>query len=149
MGMGLGDASFDMPTIAEEMRPALYSMFNAHIQIVDPNRTEVSPYDAVTDTGGTSVALVVFDSGPNGASVEPIRSAVNVEFGSQSVSVQGVRLQTKLALSTDKLRAGMVVKVLDGGEAPWLEEFQYALTKPFESGYAWGRILEASVIASR
>ena len=147
MGLYAGGGLPDIPAIAAAMRPALYAWFTGHIQLLDPQRVTTTPYDAETDTGGATTREVLFDSGPGGAFIQPIRAAAPVGFGDQQVGLQAVRFQTTLDVSK-VARAGLIVKVLDGGEDPTLEAFEYSLLNGVDSTLAWGRIYEARAVMS-
>lgn len=147
MGLYAGGGLPNIPAIAEAMRPALYAWFTGHIQLIDPKSETITPYDPVTDTGGTRTGSVVFDSQAGGALIQPIRAAGASNFGDQSVGIQGIRFQTTLDVSF-VAKSGLIVKVIDGGEDPTLQAFQYALLNGVDSSLAWGRIYEARAVMS-
>lgn len=148
MGLYAGGGLPDIPSIAAAMRPALYAWFTGHLQLIDPKSETITRYDSVADSGGVRTgASVVFDSGPGGALIQPIRAAGASNFGDQSVGIQGIRFQTTLDLSF-VAKSGLVVKVLDGGEDSTLTAFQYALLNGVDSSLAWGRIYEARAVMS-
>lgn len=133
--------------IAEAMRPALYAWFNARILIVDPNTRFGSAYDAKTDTGGPLTPTTLFDSGPNGALVQPIRAPRTVDSGDQNVALIGIRFQVKIEAIEVQLHSGLQVVVVDAGNDLQIGEFTYVLKQPMNSSLAWGKILEATVLA--
>lgn len=145
-GVTVNPELVNMPAIAATMREALYGWMNARIMIFDPKQAATTPYDPVTDTGGASVPNVVFDSGVNGAIVQPMRAATSVEFGSQNVGIVGVRFQVKRDLPSETLRSGLRLIVFDGGEDKSLETYMFGLSEGFDSSYGWGRTLEATVV---
>lgn len=151
MGTFVGrGAVFDQAAIAEVMRPALYSTFNAQIQILDPNLdTILTPYDPVTDTGGQAAPVaVLYDSGENGALIQPIRSPIAVQNGDQTTFILGIRFQCKMPTVPTAFRAGLRVRVLDGGNVHELERYSYSLTEGFDSSLAWGKTIEATTVTS-
>lgn len=138
----------DIPAIAAEMRPALYGWFTGHILLVDPKTIGRGKLDPISGERAESVPEeVLFDSGPNGALIQPIRAASLTNFGGQAVGIQGVRFQTKLDVSFEA-RAGLSVRVLDGGEDSTLTGYEYSLSSGVDSTLAWGRIYEARVVVS-
>jgi hypothetical protein len=143
-------AAFDQTAIAEVMRPALYATFNARIQILDPNLDEIlTPYDPVSDTGGQAASVaVLYDSGPAGALIQPIRSPVAVQNGEQTTFILGIRFQCKMPATPTAFRAGLRVRVLDGGNVHELERYTYTLTEGFDSSLAWGKTIEATTVTS-
>lgn len=151
MGLYVGGLSdgIDMDAIAAEMREPLYEVFNAHVRIIDPNRSEAPKYDPRTDTGGGFNPMVIFDTGERGALIQPLRSAISVEFGSQSVGLQGIRIQTKMDVPISRIRSGFIAEVVNGGQDRTLETFQFSIIEGFDSSIAWGRIIEASVVTAR
>ena len=80
---GPASAGIDVPGIAEAMRPALEAWMTGHLQIVDLKRSSGPDYNAFTDTGGSSAPVVVLDSGPNGALIQPVRTPLRGEVGGQ------------------------------------------------------------------
>jgi hypothetical protein len=128
----------DIPGIAEAMRPALEQWMTGRVRIIDPHR-------------GESVGVeTILDSGDNGALIQPLRGGNQGDVGGQSVGILGVRFQvtrTPEVFQADKLRGGLLVKVVDGGNAPELERIpNYALSEAIDSSLAWDFIFEATVI---
>lgn len=136
----------DIAAIAAEMRPALYQWMSGRIMIFDPKQAATTPYDPLADTGGASVPNVLFDSGVNGAIIQPMRAATSAEFGSQSVGIVGIRFQVKRDLPSMPLRSGLRLIVFDGGEDASLETYMFSLNEGIDSSMGWGRILEATVV---
>lgn len=141
--------SVDLPGIAAAMRPTLEMWMSAHVRIYDPSRETTTPYNPVTDTGGTRSEVLVYDSGENGAIVQPIRSPSRVDVAGQPGTIQGVRFQLKRIApeAGEKLRGGLIVRVVSGGNDPQLEALQFSLGDAFSSSLAWDHIFEASVLA--
>lgn len=130
----------DIPGIAEAMRPALYAWMSAQIKIYDPKRYAASPE-----------AALVLDSGANGAIIQPLRAPSMVDFGSQSTAIVALRFQVREDAPIEAgqtLRGGLVVKVIDGGNAAGLERYTFALPEAMDSSLMWGRIFEANVVAT-
>lgn len=137
----------DVEGIAEVMRPVLYGWFSAHIQLIDPNRLAATAYSATADTGGTATPQLVLDSGVNGALIQPVRSASRLDAGGQPNALLGIRFQLKAEPSaSETLRAGLRVKVLDGGNSPDLVNYFFSLSEAIDSSLRWGRIFDAVVL---
>lgn len=127
----------DMAAIAEHMRPAVAAWLNAHVQILRP----------AEDDEGTMTVL--YDSGPGGALIQPIRSAAPITVGTQATNIQSIRIQAVRpadGLSGDT--SGLRVRVLDGGENRDLEQLVYASKGQPGTSHQWGLILEATVVTS-
>jgi hypothetical protein len=149
---GPSATSVDLPGIAEAMRPALEAWMSARVQIWDPKRAgTLGNYDPTADTGGFPTAALVYDSGENGAIVQPIRSPGRVTVGQQATGIQSIRFQLKRIapeLGTT-LRGGLRLRVLNGGNDPQLEALVFSLGDAFSSSLAWDHIFEATVLTGR
>lgn len=126
----------DVAGIAEAMRPAVEAFMTARIQVIDPKRA----------SGG--VPTILLDSGPNGALVQPLRSPSTVTVGGQPNTIYGIRFQMKRTPQSESvnLRSGLLIKVLDGGNAPESTGRIYAMNEGVETSLAWDHIFEASVV---
>lgn len=139
----------DIPGIAKAMRPALEAWMTGHIQIVDMKRSLTTQANAETNELGTSAPTVVLDSGENGALIQPMRAPSRVEVGAQASGILGVRFQVKSSATITpgtKLRGGLAVRVLDGGNASLLEGKLYSLSEVEDSSLMWDYIFEAVVV---
>lgn len=138
----------DVPGIAAAMRPALEAWMTGHLQIIDLRRQSTSDYDALADVGGTSQGVVVLDSGPNGALIQPLRAPLRGDVGGQPSGILGIRFQVKreTIVSGQTLRGGLAVKVLDGGNSPGLVGPIYSLPEVIDSSLSWDYIFEATVV---
>lgn len=151
MGTFVGrSVGFDQAAVAEEMRPALYSTFNAQVQFIDPNMTAIdTPYDPTGDTGGQAVVLpVVYDTGENGALLNQVRLPHESQGGGMTISLVAVRVQMKMPDPPVFLRAGLRMKVVNGGNAHSLEHLDYEVSEDFDTSIAWGSVLTATVVTS-
>lgn len=126
------------------MRSTLYEWFTGQLQFFDPQTGTSTHYNAATDTGGVALGELVFDTGVNGALVQPIRSPARFESGGQSNALEGIRFQTKS--DPIVLRAGLIVRVIDGGNDSSLVGYTYQLEDSIASSLAWGRIMTATVM---
>lgn len=140
----------DVAGIAEAMRPALEMWMTGRVQIVDLKRGSAGSADAFADSRAVAAPVIVLDSGPDGALIQPMRAASRGDVGGQPSGLLGVRFQVKRGVAIaegQKLRGGLAVRVLDGGNAPGLVGPLYALPEVLDSSLAWDYIFEAVVVA--
>lgn len=140
----------DIPGIAEAMRPAVEMWMTGHIQIVDMKRGAAGAANAFTDTRASYEPVIVLDSGPQGALIQPLRAPTRGDVGGQPSGLLGVRFQVKRSVGItpgETLRGGLTVRVLDGGNAAGLVGPTYALPEVLDSSLAWGYIFEALVVS--
>lgn len=126
----------DLMGIAEAMRPAVRQWMTGHVRIYDPNRDS------------TGEPILVLDSGPQGALVQPLRAPSAIDIGGQPSNLLGIRFQiTRAPVEVDltKLGSGLVVRVIDGGNSPLLEIPTYSLGEVMDSTLGWDYIFEATV----
>lgn len=148
-GHGPDPTRIDVEGIAEAMRPVLYAWMTGRVQILDPKRQTAAAYVPTADTGGTVAPTLVLDSGVDGALIQPIRSPTRIDVGAQATGILGVRFQIRRDIAPEvgqKLRGGLIVKVLDGGNDTQLTLSTFSLTETIDSSLAWGRIYDAVVI---
>lgn len=149
-GRGPSPKTIDAPGIAAAMRSTLEEWMTGHIQIIDLKRGAAGPADAFTDQRASTDPVVVLDSGPNGALIQPMRGAARLEIGGQPSGLLGVRFQVKRSAQItpgQSLRGGLAVKVLDGGNAPLLVGPIYSLPEVLDSSLMWDYIFEAVVVS--
>lgn len=144
---GEGPFRLNADALAQIMRPAVEAWFDGHVQVLDPKTTTTTPYDARTDTGGESIPMVVWDSGPQGALVQPLRAQTIGDFGGQQVGLLAVRIQAAIPDSVE-LRSGLHIKVLDGGSDAEVTRHLYALGTGIDSSMRWVTRLTATVVAT-
>lgn len=130
-----------------DLAGAMSAWFDAHIQILDPNSADITPYDPVTDTGGENEPSVVWDSGERGALVQPVRAQTVGDFGSQAVGLVAVRIQAAIPAGID-LRSGLQVRVIDGGADTESTRHLYVLGSGIDSSLRWVTRLYCMVTAS-
>lgn len=150
---GPSPKSIDVPGIAAAMRTVLYQWMTGRVQIIDSQRSGiVSDYNPTADTGGKSSPIVLLDSGTSGALLQPIRSPGRMEQGQQANAILGLRIQLKrepVVLAGHRLRGGLQLKVLDGGEDPGLTQYQYVTLETIDSSLAWGRIFDVTMVTGQ
>lgn len=129
----------DIAAIAERQRERVYKWFNARIAIYDDDRIVTTPYDPTDDEGGESSPALVYDSGVNGARVQPLNSRRILTTGAQPTGERTFLVQTKLDLDISIIRHGLRLLVLDGGEDESLRSYRYTVQSAANSSYAWNR----------
>lgn len=135
----------DHAAIAHEMRETVGAWFNAHIVVMEP-AGDHTPYDPINDTGGFVAGETVYDSGVNGALVQPIRGSAPMEYGEFSTMIQSIRFQCVRHEGLERLRSGLTVLVVDGGESDELDGMTFSLKNGYNGSISWHRILEATVV---
>jgi len=141
--------SIDIEGMAEGMRPSLEMWMNAHIKIIDPQRQTSTKYDPTADTGGTAAEILVLDSGANGAIIQPIRSPSRIDVGGQANGLLGIRFQFKrnaTSMQVGTMRGGLLVQVVDGGNAPIPSTWRFGLAEAIDSSLMWDHIYDATLI---
>lgn len=148
-----GSIEVDVEAIAERMRPAVARWLNGRIQIIRPANPDLFVYDPITDTttgpeGASADGEILYDSGDRGALIQPIRSAANITVTTQATNLYSIRVQALRPAEGVDLHAGLLMKIVGGGEDPSLESFVYSLKGQPGTSLQWGLILEANVVTS-
>lgn len=119
--------------ISEEMSWVTSRWMNSVIQIVDPNMENMS-WDEWTNTANNYEILLW--EGP--ARIQPISSITSdVNAGRSVLASRKVRFQVPLDETREFVRAGLIVRVIDGGEFAELQNLQFAVSSAINSSYAW------------
>lgn len=149
---GFDPSRIDLEALRAEMLPGLVEWFSAHVVIYDP--TKASNAGAAYDPFLDNIALdpndipeecIVWDSGPAGALVQPMRRSIVRAVGGGDQSLSTITIQT--AMGPDiVLQSGLRVRVLDGGNASNLESYVFAIREGFDGSLAWGQIITAEVL---
>lgn len=116
-------------TIAAKALPFM----NATVRIVDPKSTTTTPYDPVSDTGGTRAPTLIRE-GP--ARIQKIRRPLGISAPDQWSSSHQIRIQMPLDNTVPLVGKGMQLIVLDGGNEKDLEELLYVVTMSVNSSWA-------------
>lgn len=145
-GAGATPLDVDPFAVAQVMRPVVQAWFDCHIQILDPDSIDTADYDPYTDDGGDSTAAVLWDSGPDGALISPIRTPRAADLGNQMVEVVGIRVQCFVD-PTVELHDGLIIKVIDGGTDAQLKRYRYVLAGGVSSSIGFVHVLHATVAA--
>lgn len=146
---GAGPGVVDLPAMAAIMRPVLEQWMSAQVRIYDVNREQApsSHYNPLTDAGGTVPRTLIYDSGENGAIVQPVRSPTRIEAGIQPNAIIGIKFQLKREPDpTVTLRGGMTAQVVAAGEATGLTSLTFSLLEGMDASITWHRIIDAAVL---
>lgn len=140
MGVFAG-GGINFPAISAEMRKTMLPWFNATIQIVDPNVSDVE-WDVVTNTQVSGSQTVLW-SGP--ARIQHLTNDRVVDSGFMQTDIRGILIQIPFDVELGLLRKGLQVIVTDGGSDPVLEQLGFVIRSSINSSYAWGRTIECDV----
>lgn len=167
--MGLMDRPVVDPGWFEAVRRPSRGFETAIIEIIDPETTFSTPYDPATGLGGDSVPSVVwpvvpgfgdqpFGEGPYGGSyvdeevqtnawVEIINSSRGVGGAPQPTDVTSVHVHIDLDKfgSTEGIRTGFQIRVLDGHRDKVLEHRVIVIQKTTTGNMAVQRTLECII----
>lgn len=122
----------DFAKISAEMGEVANQWMNGSIEIIDPN-LENLVWDEWTNTSTGSV--IVLWSG--NARIQPINQATDPDGGKSTLANRKVRFQVPLDETRDFVRAGLSVRVTDGGQFPDLQNLQFNVSSAINSSYAW------------
>lgn len=118
--------------ISDAMGAVAANWFNGTIQIVDPNLENLT-FDPWTNTStGTETVLWT-----GSARIQPITLPTESSAGKSVLSSRRVRFQVPLDPARSFVRAGLVVRVTDGGQFPDLADLQFNISSAVNSSYAW------------
>lgn len=135
--MGVFQTPVDIAGMAREMREAVKLWQTGFVQIILPRIGEVTYVDGELTVPDQTVLW----QGP--ARIQAVRSALNADQGFKYTKITGIRFQVPLDNDAGLIRAGMQVRVLDGGEDKSLERLQYTVATAVNSTMAWVRTIEA------
>lgn len=143
---GPSPLTVDVEGIAAVMRPTLEEWMTAQLRFFDPKRKTAPDYDPKADTGGRVDATMLFDTGPKGAIVQPIRSPSRVDVGGQANGLLGIRFQVKRPPVDVPMRGGLLVQVVNGGNAHIPSLWRFGLAEAIGSSFEWDAIYDATLI---
>jgi hypothetical protein len=132
--MAISRASkIDFAAIGSEMSGIVSRWFNGTIQIVDPN-LENLVWDEWTNTStGSEIVLWTGE-----ARIQPISyNTGNPDGGKSVLATRRVRFQVPLDETRAFVRAGLMVRVTDGGQFTDLQDLQFNVSSAVNSSYAW------------
>lgn len=126
-------APIDFTKISAEMGVTAQRWMNGAIEIVDPNLESLVFDPWTNDSSGTEVVLW-----SGSARIQQIAYETRDPDGGKSVLAnRRVRFQVPLDETRSFVRAGLVVRVTDGGLFPDLEKMQFSVSSAINSSYAW------------
>jgi hypothetical protein len=133
-------SKIDFDAISSEMAGVVSRWFNGSIQIVDPNLDSLA-YDAWTNTStGTQTVLWAGE-----ARIQPISyETKDPNAGKSMLATRKVRFQVPLDETRPFVRAGLLIRVTDGGKFPDLENLQFNISSAISSSYSWLLSIECS-----
>jgi len=119
--------------ISQDMSIVSERWMNGVIEIIDPNLKDLS-WDEWTNTMVGSEVLLWSGA----ARIQPVSNiSSEINAGRSVLSTRRVRFQVPLDQTRDFVRAGLVVRVTDGGEFSDLEKLQFNVSSAVSSSYAW------------
>lgn len=126
-------APIDFNKISAEMSVTAQRWMNGAIEIVDPNLESIVFDPWTNDSSGTEVVLW-----SGNARIQQIAYETRDPDGGKSMLAnRRVRFQVPLDETRSFVRAGLVVRVTDGGLFPDLEKMQFSVSSAINSSYAW------------
>lgn len=135
------DNPIDFAAIAQEMRSTVARWYNATVEIVDPNTANLS-WNITTNSYSGDAATVVW-SGT--ARVQPIRRTSLPNGDIYNPAIRSLIVQIPYDNSGDYIRAGMSIRITDGGENLFLEELELSIDSAINSSYGWNTTIHCSV----
>jgi len=127
--------------IASAMRETVAFWYNATVEIVDPN-TENLVWNITTNSYTGDVATSVW-SGT--ARIQPLKRSSSPNGDVYDPSMRSFIIQIPYDNTSDYIRSGMSVRVTDGGENVFLEEFELSIDSAVNSSYGWNTTIYCSV----
>ena len=126
-------SKIDFAAISSEMAGIASRWFNGTIQIIDPNLDSLT-FDPWTNTStGTETVLWTGE-----ARIQPISyNTGDPDSGKSTLATRRVRFQVPLDETRPFVRAGLEVRVTDGGKFPDLVNLQFNISSAVNSSYAW------------
>lgn len=115
--------------IADKLAP----MFNATIQIVNPNTASHTPWDPDTDAGGVDAPTVVWEGL---ARITKVRFPKQVPTPTEMAGASRFRFQLPRDPNRPFIPAGYQIFVVDGGKEPQLEQLTYVIIMTLNDSWA-------------
>ncbi len=127
-------------SFSEEILDAAREFMTGRIEVIDPSNVIETPYDPITDTGGTAEPEVLIANRP--ARIQQLNMPSESASSGEWATKRRVRFQVEILDGDPTLRKGLIVRVLDGAKDPTLEEFRYTISSAINSTQAALRTLE-------
>jgi hypothetical protein len=123
----------DFAAISAEMGTTVARWFNGEIQIVDPNLGDLTFDPWTNESTGTEIILWT-----GYARIQQVSyNSRDPDAGKSMLANRRVRFQVPLDFTRPFVRAGLVVRVTDGGEFSDLTNMQFNIMSAINSSYAW------------
>nr|ADW08986.1 unknown [Clavibacter phage CN77] len=123
------------------MQPAVNIWQSGIVQIIDPKLAK-GIFDPFLNQDSDGAPGVLWQGT---ARIQPMRAPLNVQTENRHTDLIGVRVQIPLSVDIGAIHKGLQVVVVDGGEDPELERFQYVVQGSMGSSMAWVRTLDTEV----
>lgn len=127
--------------MSEEILDAAKEFMTGRIEVIDPSNIITTPYDPITDEGGTAEPEVLIEGRP--ARIQHINMPSEMSGASEWATKRRFRFQIEILDGDPTLRKGLVVRVLDGANDSSLEQFTYTILSAVNSTQAALRTIEA------
>ena len=131
----------DFAAIASEMRATVSRWYNATIEIVNPNVGGLE-WDIETNSYAGDAATPVW-SGT--ARIQPIRRTSSPDGDVYDPAMRSLLIQIPYDNSNNYIRAGMSVRISDGGENKFLQDLELSIDSAINSSYGWNTTIHCSV----
>lgn len=127
------DSAIDFSSISAEMGWVTERWMNATVKIVDPNLENMVWNEWTNTMTGSEIELW-----EGKARIQQINSVAGLpDVGMSQGSIRRIRIQVSLDETRAFVRAGLQVRVVDGGEFADLENLQFVVNSAVNSSYAW------------
>ena len=128
----------DFSAISAEMGWVTERWMNATVKIVDPNLENMVWNEWTNTMTGEEIELW-----EGKARIQPVNSIAGLpDVGMSQGSIRRVRIQIPADETRSFVRAGLQVRVVDGGEFSDLQSIQFVVNSAINSSYAWLLTLE-------
>lgn len=131
------NAGIDFTAIGSGMAESMSAWLNAEVEIFDANMRDLE-WDPVTNAYGEDVETVIW-SGK--ARIQPVSNVGKPYVGAQSGSIRNVLLHVPIAEVGDDVKPGMMIRVKESGNDPFLANSIFVIESAVNSSYAWVRTL--------
>jgi hypothetical protein len=126
-------APIDFSAISAEMGTAAQRWMNGTIRIIDPNLESLVFDPWTNDSTGTETLLW-----SGSARIQQVANETrDPDSGKSVLANRRVRFQVPLDETRPLVRAGLVIRVTDGGLFPDLEKMDFTISSAINSSYAW------------
>jgi len=133
--------SVDVTAMAERMRPAIEFWMTGYIKIVEPEQNS-GDFNRFDNSVTGDEPEVVWEGK---ARIQPLKGDRDSDAGYQEKNIRTVEFQLPYdPAGQGSIRKGQQIIVVDGGEDPTLEGFQYVIQNGINSSGMWTRTVMAT-----